>query len=81
MIGFGQIFGVTFPIGGLLWKEGSMKYGTARVIESVTETKKELKFSDLYKANSDGKVWTFEAGEKPNQVKIDPSIGTYDAGK
>ena len=58
-----------------------MKYSTAHEVESVTESKKELKFTDLYSEAPDGKTWTFKDGEKPTTVVIDPQVGTYDASK
>jgi hypothetical protein len=58
-----------------------MKYGASRVVETVTETKKDIKFSDLYAASTDGNTWTFKLGEKPKTLVIDPSVGTYDAEK
>lgn len=88
-IGVGHIFGVTFPVVGLAWKEGKMSYpvqvidkpAVPTVVPTVApaETNKILKFEELYTVSVDKKSLTFKTWEAPKTVTVDKALWSYDA--
>lgn len=85
-VGIGHIFGVTFPLAGLYWKEGKMTYSPSKMETGATTTVttklpdkvETFKFEDLYSKSADGKALTFKKGEAPKSVAIDKALGSYD---
>jgi hypothetical protein len=92
-VGVANIFGVTFPIVWLVWKEGKLGY-PVQVVEKPSPTqsarqvaptgpavKIETPFEKTYDIDATKKVLTFKSGEKPlGKVEL-WDLGTYDSQK
>ncbi len=82
MVGIGHVFGVYFPVGGLLWKEGHMKYTPGQEVKNNFTETKTLRTADILTKDATGNTWTFKPGEKPTStVNIDATLGSYDPDK